>query len=121
MGLECIRSRGRPACAPYEDMNGNLMAPRCFRPPMTRERIPQDPDFAPEWRKTAIGLAISAGAVLLFVGLMLLAIAGLTEFTYQSMAVPASVQSLLATTRQTSYALLVIGVGLVVIGYIARH
>ncbi len=88
---------------------------------MSRERIPEDPDFAPDWKKTLVGLLVSAGLILIFVALVLLVTAALTEFTYQTMVVPSDVQALLNTTRQTSYVLLVLGSGLLVIGYIERR
>lgn len=78
-------------------------------------------DFTPEWKKTIIGIVITAGLILLAVGATLLAIAALTESTYQSMVLPADVRILVDTTRQTSYALLAIGGGLVAIGLIERY
>ena len=97
------------------------MVPPGFHPAMTRERFPEDADFAPERKQTLAGIMISAGLILCFVGLMLLAIVAITEFSYQTMAVPADVQILLGSTRQTSYALLTVGVGLMVIAFIERQ
>ncbi len=88
---------------------------------MTRQRKPEDAIFVLEWKKTAAGLIVSIGIVLIFAGLMLWAIAAIPEFTYQTVSVPPDVQHLVYTTRQTSAALLVVGGGLIALGLIGRH
>ncbi len=102
-------------------MYGNLIARGGLRPSMPWWRSSEDYAFAPEWKKTLVGFVISIGIVLLFAGLTILAIAALTEFTYQNSAMPSDVQSLLGATRQTSVAIIAVGGGLVAIGYIVRH
>lgn len=97
-----------------------MMSRSCFRLAMTRWGTSEEPDFTPEWKKTLIGVMISAGLILIFVGAMLLTIAAITEFSYQTMTLPPDVRGLVDTTLRTSYTLLAVGGGLIVIGYIAR-
>ncbi len=97
------------------------MVPGAISFPMLRQRFPDDREFAPDWKKALVGLTVSIGLILLFVGFMLFVIAALTEFTYQATAIPPDVLAMLGTTRETSYGLLAVGGGLVAIGYIARY
>ncbi len=88
---------------------------------MPRERIPEDPDFTPDWKKTLVGLLITAGVIVLFVAGVIFVTASLTAFTYQQSTMPPDVEAVLNASRQTSYALFAIGGGLVVIGLIERR
>lgn len=97
------------------------MVPGAISLPMLRQRFPNDRDFAPDWKKALVGLMITIGLILVFVGLILFVIAALTEFTYQATPIPPDVLGMLGTTRETSYGLLAVGGGLVVIAYIARY